>query len=325
LAPVVGAGAALAVGLVLVAEAWKAEGAERYRLAAVRCKGATDPAARDRQRAYLRAATALEPGDSALQIELARAYHDEFERGGATAVTDYLRPSLRGYLRARALCPLGYEAHLRLAAHVRDLARSDGISSYLDRARVLRPYDARVWYLCGAREAAAGRPGPAWQCWRRSLECSDDFLPSILEESARALSGEEIADHVIPERSALLVQAAALLEARPDGAASARPLLGKALRLLESRAGPLSAEELHAKARAHRALGQAAEARQAYEALLAREPRWRYEFVQLLYEEGQLPEARRELVILLEQEPANAPARDLYRAVLRDLADSGRP
>jgi O-antigen ligase len=85
LAPVLGAAALVLVGLTLTAEAWRAERAERYRLAAARCKESADPATRDRQRTYLRAAAALVPEDATLQLRLADAYHDEFERREAAA------------------------------------------------------------------------------------------------------------------------------------------------------------------------------------------------------------------------------------------------
>jgi hypothetical protein len=311
-APLAAAAAALLVGLALVSEGWRLAAAERYRLAAGRCP-AEDAAAQERRRAYLRAATALAPEDAALELDLARACHD----------ADDLRAALRGYLRARALCPLLDEPHLRLAAHARDLARSDSASAHLARAQVVLPYDARVWYLSGVQEAADGRRERAWECWRRSLECSDRFLEPILEEGARTAPADEVAERLLPEQPALLLRAAALLEARPDPPVSPRPFLEKGVRLL----GPwqtLSKDELRARARAYRALGQVAEARQAYEDLLARapdEPGGRYELAQILYEAGQSGEARRQLAILLREEPANVPARDLYQAVLRDGAD----
>ncbi len=323
LAPLGAAATAILVGLALMSAAWRLEAAERYRLAAGRCPAA-DAAAQERRRDYLRAATALAPEDAVLQLELARAYHDEYERRGATeAAGDDLRTALRGYLRARALCPLLDEPHLRLAVHVRDLANSDPASAYLTRAQLVLPYDARVWYLSGVQEAADGRREPAWQCWRRSLECSDRFLGPILEEGIRTSSSEEVAERLLPDQPALLLQAGALLEARPDPPASPRPFLEKGVRLLGAWA-TLSTEELRAKAHACRSLGQVAEARQAYEDLLARapdQPAWRYEFAQMLYEAGQLDEARRQLVVLLRAEPANGPARDLYQTVVRDSAD----
>jgi tetratricopeptide (TPR) repeat protein len=304
--------AAVVVGLALVSESRRLEAAERYRLAAARCP-AEDAAAQRRRRAYLRAATDLAPEDAALQVELARACHD----------ADDLRAALRGYLRARNLCPLLDEPHLRLAVHTRDMARADPAAAYFARARIVLPYDDRVWYLSGVQEAADGRRDEAWQCWRRSLECSDRFLESIVEAGLRTAPADEVADRLLPEQPALLLRAGALLEARPDPPASPRPFLEKGVSLL----GPwqtLGLEELRARARAYRSLGQVAEARQAYEDLLARapdQPGGRYELAQMLYEAGQLGEARRQLALLLRDEPANVSARDLYRAVLRDGAD----
>jgi O-antigen ligase len=322
LAPLGAAAAAVLVGLALVSEARRLEAAERYRLAAQRCP-AEDAAAQGRRRAYLRAATTLSPEDAELRLDLARAYHDEHERRGADgAGRDDLRSALRGYLRARNLCPLLDEPHLRLAVHVRDMARSDPAPAYFSRAQIVLPDDARVWYLSGVQEAADGRRERAWQCWRRSLECSDRFLEPILDAGVRTSPADEVVERLFPEQTALLLRAGALLESRPDPPASPRPFLERGVRLLGA-PQTLSTEELRAKAHACRSLGRVAEAREAYEDLLVRAPdqsALRYELAQMLYEAGQQGEARRQLVVLLREEPANGPARDLYQALLRDSA-----
>jgi tetratricopeptide (TPR) repeat protein len=49
-------------------------------LAAERCKNAEDPKTQERRRRYLRAATSLAPENAVMQLDLAEAYHDAFER-----------------------------------------------------------------------------------------------------------------------------------------------------------------------------------------------------------------------------------------------------
>ena len=44
---------------------------------------------------------------------------------------------------------------------------------------------------------------------------------------------------------------------------------------------------------------------------------WRYEFAQVLHEQGRLEEARRELRLLLQQHPDHQPAVELHRDVVR--------
>jgi tetratricopeptide (TPR) repeat protein len=325
LAPLGGAAAAVLVAMTLTAAAWRAEAAERYRLAAGRCP-ADDEDAQARRLAYLRAATALVPEDAGLERDLARAYLDAYERGGRGS--DDLHDALRHYLRARALCPLLDEPHLRLAVHVGDMAQSDAMLSYLARAQLVLPYDERVWYLSGKEEAARGRPELAWPCWLRSLECSDRFLQPILEEGLRSLPADEVAERILPDQPGLLLRAAALLEARPEAAASARPFLEKAVRLLDARTGSLDRDELYARARARRSLGRFAEACRDYEAVVERapdRPDWRFEFAQMLYDAGQLQEARRQLAVLVRRDSTDVAAQDLYRQVELEIAAGKDP
>jgi hypothetical protein len=71
------------------------------------------------------------------------------------------------------------------------------------------------------------------------------------------------------------------------------------------------------------ALGRPADAAAAYEELVLQEPgrvEWRLEFARLLYEQGRLRDARRELLTVVAQQPTNAGARELLTEVDRKLA-----
>jgi predicted Zn-dependent protease len=149
---------------------------------------------------------------------------------------------------------------------------------------------------------------------------SDVRLAEILTMSATLPGSGAFLERVLPDRPELLLEAAARLALR-QGAEEGRPLLLRALALLDGK-GLLSPPELHLKAQAHRALGQAVQARAAYQALVRREPRqirYRCEFAETLYEQGQLREAQRELLAVLAEQPGHARAEALLAAVRRKL------
>jgi tetratricopeptide (TPR) repeat protein len=239
----------------------------------------------------------------------------------------HLVPALRHYLRARDLCPLLADPHVRIAADVSWLARADSRVTYIRRALQLLPGDAELWYLAGSEELLDGRPELAWQSWRRALEVSDRYLAVVLDRAGRVLAPRDVLAKVLPDRPEVLLAAADRLY--PDGprAAGRRPFLAKALRLLADRSEPLSARDLRLKGMVHRALGQRKEAVAAYRAALARERRqsaWRYELAALLLDEGQLLQARREVLVVLAQSAEDDRARRLFREVERRMARNRR-
>jgi tetratricopeptide (TPR) repeat protein len=236
-----------------------------------------------------------------------------------------LVPALKNILRARDLSPLLPQAHVRLAANVRVLNRADPRLAYLERARLLAPADPWLWYLCGTQELAESHQERAWADWRHSLELSDSYLTLIVEQSARVLGPDEAARQVLPDRPAVLLATAYVLYPEADDADRRRPLFERALALLDGPVPAVTGEDFRVRALAHAGLGQRPEAGAAYEAALAREPgqaAWRLEYAKLLYDDGRLPEARHQVLVVLAQEPGNAQGRALLDQVTRAMARS---
>jgi O-antigen ligase/tetratricopeptide (TPR) repeat protein len=320
LAPAAAAVAVL-LGLLLVREGWKACRAEELRAAALRQSELPGPISRTLQQIeYLERAARLAPEDVGLQIELAQA-HLNLLREDLTR--EHLVPALRHLLLARDLCPLRLEPHMQLAAFAEKLEKGDPRSAYLGRAKLVVPNDPTLWYVWGGMELSDEGPEQACKSWRRSLELSDQYLPAILDECADRLTPQEVLGRVLPDDPGLLARAASHLYPWPEQAAERRPLLERALVLLEQRPGPLQAQDLQTKAVIHTSLGQPAEALAAYRAALRREPQqadWRYEFAQLLYQQGHAQEARREVLLVLRQQPEHAKALQLLEAGTRQGA-----
>jgi O-antigen ligase/tetratricopeptide (TPR) repeat protein len=320
---VLGMVVAATVAFALTWEGWRAARVERYRLAAEHCKMSPDPAAQERRRMYLEAAVGLAPDNAQLHLELAEAYHDAFERREGHAHAGHLKTALAHFVRARDLCPLLGQCHVRLAAHAATMVRADGRQLYLRRAARLMPDDDRVWFVYGAQLLADGQAEQAWPCWRCCLQCSPRYLRPVLVASCQRLAPAEVVSRVMPAEPLLLCRATLLLSELPNSAAAQQAFLAAAVRLFEERPDLVTAETWYVRARCHQSSGQTGLALQSYREALNRDPSksaWRYEFIQQLVAAGQLPEARRELLMLLQEEPNHA-ARDLYQKVLQRIAE----
>lgn len=233
----------------------------------------------------------------------------------------YLVDAVRAFQQGRERCPVSPGPHLGLAAQAALL--SQGVSAEVDlqRVQLLAPCDPLLWYYCGLQEFRSGQLEQAWKSWRRSLELSERLMAPILEQSSKHLDSAAVLDKVLPDRAPLLWQAANRLFPPPDlTAEGAVPFLQKALRLLNADLPGLSNEDLLTKARIQKALQQRPEALLSYQALLARDPlrpAWRFEMAQLLYENGELRQSRKELSIVMALEPNHPQAQILLDQIER--------
>jgi O-antigen ligase/tetratricopeptide (TPR) repeat protein len=256
-------------------------------------------------------------GSSSAWAEAAR--RDEERLAGQFVV-----PALAELLRARAECPVLVAPHAQLAAFRDRLVRGDPARLYLERAVLLRPSDAELSYLLGRQCLLDGRPAEAWRSWRRSLECSDRYLPEIVEGSGKVLSPEEMMAEVLPARGDCLFRAAAQLFPEGGESAGRRALLAAAVALWQAQGEGLGAADMQALAQAYEGLGQVEEALAAYHGALIRAPQkaaWRQEYAVLLRRRGRLRDAERELRQVVREQPANAEAKDLLRAVLEQIIE----
>lgn len=279
----------------------------------------------------LLAAEKLQPNDAEVQARLARAYldwHDAWlsdkrasSADSPAAQADLL--ALEHYIAARDLCPLLPVPHLRIAQDLAKLQVADPMSFYLQRAKILAPADPQLWYLCGKMELAAGHDDEARRSWRRCLELSDRFLSTIVDQTLKTEPVERLWQ-LLPENHPNLWRLAAFhLYPQPEADSRRRPFLQQALSAYAARTEPLVAIELHEKAVLHRELDQLPQAIAALEAALTQEPlqvAWRFELAQVLVEHGRFDDARRHLVLVLDQQPRHSEATRLLESVTRQKA-----
>jgi tetratricopeptide (TPR) repeat protein len=344
LAPVASAVVLLLLGWALLAQEWvQARVQVCWRAAWKAAEDGEQPDSRDRQLAYLTLAADMAPAHARLLVELARAhldlYEEESERLDTAAESDdgsqeealarlereHLIPALSHYLQARGACPLMGQPHVRIAANIDSFERADLRTTYLDRAKLLVPWDPELWYICGVQELLDGQQSRAWASWRRSLDLSDRYFQQIVDGSVTMLKDEDLLEQVLPDRPELLVRAATHLHPKAEQSQKRDPFLKKAQLVWQSVPPErLDAQQWYFKALIDRNLGNWQEAVSAYEHALALGPSevdWRYELAELHYQREDVDSAHRELVTILRQRPEHSPAQALYGIVSRLRAE----
>ena len=184
-----------------------------------------------------------------------------------------LAPALRHYLRGRNSCPVLPNPQLALALF---MPRQELREVYKTRVKLLGPADPTSWYFCGLQEQTDGHLDQACQSWRQSLDISNLHLADILDRCAKLLGPERLANEVLPDRVGILLDAARRLYA-PEDDESRRPILEKAVAVLNTQTEPLTVADLKIKIDLHRRLGQATAALKAYRAPEPGAPRGRLE------------------------------------------------
>jgi tetratricopeptide (TPR) repeat protein len=241
-------------------------------------------------------------------------------------VRRHMVPALRNCLEARAVCPLMAKPHILLAAGAPYLSRSEPALVHLGRAKQIVTNDPQLWLVFGHQELLSGQFDRACASWHRSLELSDQNLALILELGKNSLGPQRLANDVVPEQPTLLLRAAAHLYPHPESTAERRPFLEKALSILKARPGPLKPADHYLYAKIHEGLGQTDEALAEYREALDQDPRqlaWRFELAQILRSRGQLNDSRREIILILRQQPKDVAARDLLAEVDHELLKEG--
>jgi len=120
-------------------------------------------------------------------------------------VRDNLLPALGHLVRARRACPLLPYVHLAIAELAPLVPESGEDLVSAERARLLAPANAEVWYEAGLVDLNAGRREAACRSWRGSLALSPKYKDNIFEQAHDRLSLLETVESVLPDSPALLI------------------------------------------------------------------------------------------------------------------------
>ncbi len=305
--------------------------AERFRLAAFRAARDGDMA---QQVAALQSAVKITPSNATLHEDLAKAYFAWLPAAKRQTDVDKLsaveRKRLveaeRHWLLARDLCPLLAEPQGWLAANASKLATADTLDRYLQRAQRIRPFDPELWYIRGLYSMEHGNEKDALRSWKKSLELAPTYLSKILQQCAGRLSANRLLDEVLPHDPKLLYNAAVKLGNKPETAAARRLALRQALKLLKQSASPRDVDSYVLEARVDKLLEQPGEALSAYRKALQLDSynvELRYEYAQLLYQQGELVKARTELRTIVRRKPSHKKAAQLLKKIVSDMLRAG--
>lgn len=332
LIPVLAAVTGVLLAITLHLEGRRADYAERFRLAAFRAARDDNVAG---QTSALRSAVKIASRDAALHEELAKACFAAIPGARRLAPFDqlpaadreYLLEAERHWLIARDLCPLLAEPQAWLAANASKLATGDDLRAYLQRALRIRPFDPKLWYIKGLYAMERGAQDESLRCWKKSLELAPTFLAKILEKCAGRLQAERLLQDVLPDDPKLLYDTAVKLGGKTSESLAARRLvLEHALQLIDQERTPRDADSYVLEARVHKLLDQPDQALDVYRTALQQDTYnvdLRYEYAQLLYQQGMLREARTELRTIVRRKPSHRGAARLLKKVLSDMLRTG--
>jgi tetratricopeptide (TPR) repeat protein len=242
----------------------------------------------------------------------------EFERLRQEPVLrENLLPALQHLLLARKACPLLPRTELmvaQLAFFIGDPA-SDRVP--LARVRQLALPYPEVFFQCGLLELQAGRAAPAWESWRTCLALDSSYLAEVLRLASQHLTAEEMVESLLPDRPALLIQAARKYFTSTEEA-EVRGLLGQRLEALADGPGLPEAQRHYLRGVALDLRELCDEAIPEYVQAVELSPKqtdWRYELAVLLQQQGKTQQAHEHAIVCARLQPNNPQ----YQALLREL------
>lgn len=249
-----------------------------------------------------------------------------------------LAPAYDQLLRAQSACALtpDVDRNLAMLAFVGNPQERSG-ETHLRRALVVAPASASAFYQIGIMAYFAGLSDFSFNCLRKSLELSPQFLPEIHATLSEKMSLEEELELVLPESAELLIELALDFKAKELAldfkAKNERPrsivLAKRALELLETPAvGKEEAERRYNLARAKFLLGETDEALEEYRKALMLRPDqidWRIEMIRQGGDKKGFIWALREAEISLKLLPHQKRLHGLVRDLRTRLASQSNP
>ncbi len=203
---------------------------------------------------------------------------------GSEPVQQLLAPAVRHFLAARQYAPTISRVHYRLAELSPVFPTTGDEQRDLQRAQLLAPGDATLWYWSGVLDLNSGRVGQACDCWHRSLLLSRTHLHDIMRTSRGRLTVRQLLEQTLPREADLLLQVARKFFAGEDLAKIRQIILQRAQDSLDHTTLP-TAELEYTRAAILNLQGRGEEAMPVYADAIVRQSNnlvWRYEFARLL-------------------------------------------
>jgi len=237
-------------------------------------------------------------------------------------VSGSLPAALEHLLASYRACPLVPEVQLTIAELAWLVGDPQADRNWIEQARKLAVSDPEQLFHCGLVALQAGYRELAWTCWQQSLALSRKHLDDVLGLALAVADAEELAEEILPDDVAMLVELARDRLGGADQLPLRKAVLLRAQRLLAADRCDLPAEEkLYLQAAVEQLFGKGEQATATLSKAVRMQPanaQWRYELAMLLRKQGRLEEARRQALLSAQLVPANRQYRQLLQQINRE-------
>jgi tetratricopeptide (TPR) repeat protein len=249
------------------------------------------------------------------QLQQAGKHAEADQLVASQRVKQLLVPAMRHFVTARLHAPTISRVHYRLA-ELSAISPSLGDEQrHLQRAQLLSPGDATLWYWSGVLHLNSGRVEETCQNWRRSLLLSRLHLDDVMTTSQGALTVRQLLDQTLPNQADLLLDVARKYFAGDERAQLRHVFLARAGAALDETPLP-RAENEYTRAAILNLQGRQDEAVPLYEHAISLDSNnrtWRFEYARLLIDLERFDDALQHVNFLIQAEPRSGPYRQLQK------------
>lgn len=192
---------------------------------------------------------------------------------------------------------------------------------HIARAESLRPKDPALRYWAGVLHLQSGRFPEACASWQQCLTLSSAFDDKVFQRATAAFSPEKVCRDLLPDSPDVIVRFSRYLQQSSDWS-EYRLRLGRRMRAILVAAAdksPQTGEIPYWSGLASRWLGDLSAASDELHEAVRRQPNrveWRLAWVEVLRDQGEIPQALREAVTCVRMRPADQAARRLMQELL---------
>lgn len=249
------------------------------------------------------------------QLQRANRSKAAAELINSEVVREHLVPARRHLLLSRQIAPTIPETHFLLGEL--SAISNDDESRHLERAQLLSPGNATIWFWSGLLNLNSGRDDAACAAWNQCLELTPQFLDDIVLSTQRKLTIKRLLFDIIPLRADMLLATARKHFSQENRLKYRAAFVARAEEALPKTDLP-PAEHAYTAAWIYWLQGRVDEAEPQFSLAINRNStnlNWRREYIQLLLELKEYNKAHEHATYLVRAKPKNKGYERLLRQV----------
>ena len=191
----------------------------------------------------------------------------------------------------------------------------------MERAKLISPTHPGVLYWAGFLELLDGRTTAACASWQQCLRFSDEYTKQILDAAHQAFPSSAVVNDVLPMDPRILLKLATRYYGNNDQSAERCLVLDRADVAIAQVNLP-QAEQYYLRASVNRLQKAPSAAINNYDRAIQLDPmntKWRHEFAEILFQEGQFQQALGQATAASTLEPENRKYSRLLKKILHRL------